>query len=74
MKLITGQVIAGRIDVPPEIADGARVAILAPDDGAPSALSAADEQELSEALSDIQAGRHVDGRALLEELKAKSRA
>ncbi len=74
MKLVTAQVVAGRIDVPPEIADGAKVAILAPDDGTPSALSAAEEQELSEALADIQAGRHIDGWALLEEIKTKSRA
>ena len=74
MKLVTAQVIEGKIDVPPEIADGARVAILAPDDGAPAALSPAEEQELSEALADIQAGRYTDGWALLEELKAKSRA
>ncbi len=74
MKLVTAEVIEGRIDVPPEIADGVRVAILAPDDGAPSALSAAEEQELSEALADIRAGRHIDGWALLEEIKAKSKA
>ncbi len=35
---------------------------------------AAEEQELSETLADIQAGRHIDGWALLEEIKAKSRA
>ena len=64
MKLMTAQVIAGRIDVPPEIADGTQVAILAPDSGEPVALSPADEQELSEALADIQAGKSIDGRPL----------
>ncbi len=74
MKLVTAQVIDGRIEVPPEIGDGSQVAILATDDEAPFALSPGEEQELSEALAEIDAGRFVDGWKLLEELKAKSRA
>ena len=74
MKLVTAQVIDGRIEVPPEIVDGSQVAILAADDEAPFALSAAEEQELSKALAEIEAGRYVDGWKLLEELKTKSRA
>ncbi len=74
MKLVTGQVIDGRIEVPPEIVDGSQVAILAADDEAPFGLSPGEEQELSEALAEIEAGRSVDGWKLLEELKAKSRA
>ncbi len=73
MKLVTAQVVEGRIEVPPEIADGARVAILAPDDGEPFALSPEEEEELSEALAEVRAGRYVDGWHLLDELKAKNR-
>ncbi len=74
MKLVTAQVVDGRIEVPPEIVDGSQVAILAADDDAPFALSPGEEQELSAALAEIDAGRYVDGWKLLDELKAKSRA
>ena len=73
MKLVTAQVVDGRIEVPPEIVDGSQVAILATDEDAPFVLSPGEEQELSAALAEIDAGRYVDGWELLEELKAKSR-
>ncbi len=74
MKLLTAQVVDGRIEVPPEIVDGSQVAILAADDEEPFTLSPGEEQELSAALAEIEAGRYVDGWQLLEELEAKSRA
>ncbi len=74
MKLVTARVVNGSIDVPPEIADGSQVAILATDGEEPVELSAAEERELSEAVADIDAGRYVDGWDLLDQLKAKSRA
>ena len=74
MKVITAQVVDGRIDAPPEIEDGSYVAILAPEAEGPVVLSTAQERELSEALADIQAGRSVDGWDLLNELKAQNRA
>ena len=74
MKLVTAQVVDGSIEVPPEIVDGSQVAILAADDEEPFTLSPSEEQELSAALADIEAGRYIDGWALLEELKAKSGA
>ncbi|MCP3964084.1 MAG: hypothetical protein GY719_40155 [bacterium] len=73
MKLVTTQVVDGRIEVPPEIGDGSQVTVLAADDEAPFTLSPGEEQELNAALAEIDAGRYVDGWALLEELKAKSR-
>lgn len=73
MKVVTARVVNGMIAVPAEIADGSQVAILASDDDEPVGLSPEDEQELSEALGQIHAGRYVDGWALLDELKAKSR-
>ena len=74
MKLVTAQVVDGKIEVPPEIVDGSQVAILAADDEEPFVLSAIEERALSEALAEIDAGRYVDGWALLDELKAKSSA
>lgn len=72
MKLVTAQVVDGRIEVPPEIGDGSKVAILAADDEDPFTLSPGEERELSAALDEIKSGRYVDGWALLEELQAKS--
>ena len=74
MKLVIAQVVNGRIEVPPEIVDGSQVAILAADDEQPFTLSPGQEQELSAALAEMDAGRYVDGWALLDEIKAKSRA
>ncbi len=73
MKMITAQVVDGRIEVPPEIGEGTQVAILATDDE-PFVLSPGEEQELSAALAEIDAGQFVDGWQLLEELKGKNRA
>lgn len=74
MKLVTAEVIDGKIEVPPEIGEGTRVAILATDDEEPVALSSSEEEELSQALAQIDSGQYLDGWALLEGLKAKSRA
>ena len=74
MKLVTAQVVDGRIEVPPEIGDGSQVAILAADDEKPFALSPGEEQELGAALAEIEAGAYVDGWKLLDEIKAKSQA
>ncbi|MEM8960793.1 MAG: hypothetical protein AAGD38_04880 [Acidobacteriota bacterium] len=74
MKLITAEVIDGKITVPADVTEGSRVAILATDDDGPVVLSAREEEELSEAKAQIDSGQFVDGRVLLEEIKAKSRA
>ncbi len=74
MKLVTAQVVDGRIEVPPEIGDGSQVAILATDEEEPFALSLGEEQELSAALAEIDAGSYVDDWKLLNEIKAKSQA
>ena len=74
MKLVTAEVIDGKIEVPPEIREGSRVAILAADDEEPVALSSSEEEELSQALAQIDSGQYLDGWTLLEEIKAKSRA
>ncbi len=74
MKLVTAQVVDGKVEVPPEIGDGSQVAILATDDEDPAMLSPREEQELTKALAEIDAGQYLDGWTLLEELKTKSRA
>ncbi len=72
MKLVTAQVVDGRIEVPPEIGEGSQVAILAVDDAEPPTLSPDEEQELTEALAEVDTGRYVDGWTLLEELKVNA--
>ena len=63
----------GKVEVPPEIEEGAQVAILAPGAGEPFVLSTSDEEKLSQALEEIHSGKFVDGWALVREMKAKSR-
>lgn len=58
---------------PPEIREGSAVAVLAAADGEPVALSSNEEQELSDAMAQIDSGQYVDGWRLLEELRVKSR-
>lgn len=74
MKLVTAEVIDGKVAVPPEIREGSRVAVLAADDDEPVSLSSSEEQELSEAMEAVDSGQYVDGWRLLEELRVKSRA
>ena len=54
MKVVTGTVVNGKVEVPPT-------------------LSPSDEKELSQALEEIHGGNFVDGWALINEIKAKSR-
>ena len=72
MKVVTGTVVDGKVEVPPEIEEGCRVAVLAPV-GEPCKLTPSEEEELRQAFEDIRAGRFVDGWALLDEVKAQSR-
>ena len=71
MKVFTGRVSGGKIELGAEVADGTPVAVLAPDPEAPQ-LSAEEERELSEALAEIQRGEFEDGFALLREIKAQA--
>ncbi len=73
MKLVTAEVIDGKVEVPPDIGEGSRVAVLAADDGEPVVLSPTEEEELSEAMAHIDSGQYVEGWTLLEGLKTKSR-
>ncbi len=68
MRLITGTVIDGKVEVPPEIAEGSSVAVLAPEDEL-VVLTPEEEQALSESIRRIEAGESIDGWELLEEIK-----
>lgn len=71
MRIVTGTVVDGKVEVPPEIEEGANVAVLAPD-GEPFVLTVEQEQELSDSIRQIENGESVDGWKLLDEIKAKT--
>lgn len=71
MRVLTGRVVAGRVELGDEIADGTPVAVLAPD-AEGFELTDAEEAELREALDEIHRGEFEDGFALLREIKAQA--
>lgn len=72
MKLATGTVIDGRVEIPAEfVPEGAHVMILATEPGEPVRLSRAEEEELSEAMEQIDRGEYIDGQALLDDLRVR---
>jgi hypothetical protein len=75
MKVVTGKVVNGKVELPPgEIADGSTVAVVASDDTDPVALTKDEERELTEAMEAIARGEYVDGDELLARLKARHSA
>lgn len=68
MRVITGRVIGGMIEVGGDLQEGSSVAILAADESG-FQLSPEDEEELVSALQNIRQGNYVDGRALLRDLR-----
>ena len=71
MRVLTGRVIAGKVELGDEIADGTPVAVLAPDPEG-FELSADQAAELAGALEEIQRGEFEDGLTLLREIKAQA--
>lgn len=70
MKIITGTVVAGKVELPSEVlSEGERVAVVAPEVGEPITLSPAEELELTEAMAAIRRGQYIDGTDLLAELR-----
>ena len=70
MKVISGTVVAGKIDVPEGVlAEGDRVAIVASEPAEPIQLTEEQEAELAAAVEDIRNGRYLDGQDLLAELR-----
>ncbi|HEY3052352.1 MAG TPA: hypothetical protein VGK04_03085 [Thermoanaerobaculia bacterium] len=72
MKVITGRVVHGRIELDSPLEEGTPVAILAAGESGFS-LTSEDEDELAEALASIRRGEYEDGQALLAELKGSKR-
>jgi hypothetical protein len=74
MKVITGTVVDGKVELPAELlAEGVHVMILAPDSDEPIRLSTAEESELLEAMEAINRGDFVDGDDLLNEIRSGRR-
>jgi hypothetical protein len=71
VKVITGRVINGKIQVETDLRDGTPVAILAAGESG-FALTADEEEELVTALNDIRQGDFEDGRELLRELRGRN--
>lgn len=72
MRVMTGRVVDGKIEVAGELEDGTAVAVLAAD-GAEFSLTEEEEEELSIALGEIRSGDYVDGHQLLRDLKGAAR-
>lgn len=72
MKVITGRVIGGKIEIETDLQEGTPIAILAAGD-AGFQLNAEEEEELVVALEEIRSGKYEDGHELLRELRGLSR-
>jgi hypothetical protein len=68
MKVITGRVVGGKIEIETDLREGTPVAILAAGETG-FELTADEEDELVAALNDIRNGNFEDGHELLRELK-----
>jgi hypothetical protein len=68
MRVITGRVVEGKIEVEADLPEGSSVAILTADESG-FQLSPEDEDELVVALQNIRQGNYVDGRELLRDLR-----
>ena len=72
MRIITGKVVDGRVDLPPDaLEEGASVTILAGDSDEPVVLSRDEERELTEAVEAIARGHYVDGDQLLARIRSR---
>ena len=74
MKLVSGTVVDGRVEIPEDsLRDGSRVMILTLEPDEPIHLTPAEEEELLEAAEQIRRGEFTDGPTLLAELRALHR-
>jgi hypothetical protein len=70
MKILTGTVVDGRVEIPADVAaEGSQVTMLVADDEEGFELSPELESELVEAMAEADRGETVDGWELLRELK-----
>jgi len=69
MKLVTGKVVAGRIEIEGErLKEGSTVTVLAQEDDERFELTADQEAELARRIQSVESGQFVDGDELLTEL------
>jgi hypothetical protein len=72
MKLVTGKVVGGKIEVEVEsLKEGSTVTVLAHEDDATFELTPEQEAELSRRIQVVESGRFVNGDELLNELSRK---
>lgn len=70
MKILTGKVVGGRVELPPgAAAEGTDVTILIPEEEASFTLTPAEVRLLQESIDEIARGEVVDGWELLAELR-----
>jgi hypothetical protein len=70
MKIVTGRVVHGRIEVPEDLLkEGSMVTMLVPEEGGGFELPPELEDELVDAMAEADRGDTVDGWQLLRELK-----
>jgi hypothetical protein len=72
MRVITGRVVGGRIEVETDVKEGTPVAILVAGESG-FQLTPEEEEELFASLQDIRAGQYEDGYELLRELREMAR-
>jgi hypothetical protein len=72
MRVITGRVVGGKVEVEADVKEGTPVAILVAGESG-FALTAEEEEELVDSLQQIRAGDFEDGYELLRELKEMTR-
>jgi hypothetical protein len=69
MKLVTGKVVAGRIEVEGErLKEGSTVTVLAQEDDGRFELTAEQEAELARRIQSAESGKFVDGDELLGDI------
>jgi hypothetical protein len=69
MKLVTGKVVAGRIEIEGErLKEGSTVTVLAQEDDERFELTAEQEAELGRRIQSVESGQFVDGDELLSQL------
>jgi hypothetical protein len=73
MKITTGTVVSGKIEVEGDpLPEGCTVTILAPDEGGFD-LGPQEEEELLAAVAEADAGDVIDGEGFLRELRGRHR-
>ena len=71
MKIITGKVVDGRIEVPSgTLEEGSSVTVLVPDGEATFELSPEEVRELQSSIDQASRGEVVDGWQLLEQIRS----